>query len=52
MVLNRKDLIYSIYLCLNKLGPAWKGQELGIAETKLIQVNSILFRLRVIIKIQ
>lgn len=39
IVLNEIDLLPSIYLCLNKLGPAYEGQELGIAETYLMKVN-------------
>lgn len=37
LVLTPDDLLPSIYLCLNKLAPAYEGIELGIAETNLMK---------------
>ena len=37
IVLTPDDLIYVIYLCLNRLAPAYEGVELGIGETLLMK---------------
>ncbi|XP_071506447.1 DNA ligase 1-like [Diadema antillarum] len=37
MLLTPDDLKMCIYLCLNKLAPAYEGQELGIGETLLMK---------------
>ncbi|KAK9728439.1 DNA ligase N terminus [Popillia japonica] len=37
MVLTPEDLLPSIYLCLNRLGPTYEGLELGIAATNLMK---------------
>ncbi|KAG8237852.1 hypothetical protein J437_LFUL002461 [Ladona fulva] len=37
VLLTPNDLLPSLYLCLNKLAPAWEGLELGVAETTLMR---------------
>ncbi|XP_070187767.1 DNA ligase 1-like isoform X2 [Littorina saxatilis] len=37
IVLSPKDLLHCVYLCLNKLAPAYKGVELGIGDTVLLK---------------
>ncbi len=37
MVLSPDDLLPSVYMCLNKLAPAYEGIELGIGETLLMK---------------
>ena len=37
MVLSPDDLLPSVYMCLNKLAPAYEGMELGIGETVLMK---------------
>ena len=37
MVLTPEDLLPSVYLCLNRLAPAYEGLELGVGETVIIR---------------
>lgn len=37
IVLSPGDLLQCVYLCLNKLAPAYQGVELGVGETVLMK---------------
>lgn len=37
IVLSPNDLLHSVYLCLNKVAPAFEGLELGVAETNIMK---------------
>ena len=37
MVLTPEDLLPSVYMCLNRLAPAYEGLELGIGEMILVK---------------
>jgi DNA ligase 1 len=37
IILSPKDLLPSVYLCLNKVAPAFEGIELGVAETNIMK---------------
>ena len=37
IVLSPQDLLPSVYLCLNKVAPAFEGIELGVAETNIMK---------------
>lgn len=38
IILSKNDLLFSVYLCINKLGPVGNNQELGIADMHLMKV--------------
>ena len=40
IVLSPDDLVSCVYLCLNKLAPAYEGVELGLGENLLMKVIS------------
>lgn len=37
MALSPDDLLFCVYLCLNKLAPAYKGVELGVGDMVLMK---------------
>jgi DNA ligase-1 len=40
MVLTPNDLLPSVYMCLNRIAPAYEGKELGIGDMVLMKAIS------------